>query len=201
MTPGRRSGGGGLQETPSLDFRGHRRPPDPPVHDELLAASGHSGCGTSINIARRRAPGLRQNRAVVDCRHHGVDVLPDPGSPLWLVRRYSDASELPPVGDIRGWLADRSGDEPFPGAAFLRGMPEDYDSWATAGNDEWGFEKVLPFFRKLETDTDYRDDFHGTEGPIIARRFKQEEWPGAQTAFYNACLAAGHPDGPDQNDP
>ncbi len=88
------------------------------------------------------------------------------------------------------------------GQVFLRGMPEDYDSWAAKGNDQWNYEKVLPFFRKLETDTDFGGDFHGTEGPIIARRFSnREEWPPMQTAFYEAAKAAGHPDAPDQNHP
>ena len=88
------------------------------------------------------------------------------------------------------------------GQVFLRGMPEDYDSWASLGNDQWSYEKTLPFFRKLETDTDFSGDFHGTEGPIIARRFsKSDEWPPMQVAFYNAVKAAGHPDGPDQNHP
>lgn len=100
-----------------------------------------------------------------------------------------------PRGKVTG------GSSAINGQVFLRGMPEDYDSWAEKGNDEWGFQKVLPLFRKLETDTDYSDDFHGTDGPIIARRFKRDEWPGAQMAFYNACKDAGHPDGPDQNDP
>ena len=84
---------------------------------------------------------------------------------------------------------------------FLRGVPEDYDVWASLGNDLWSFEEVQPFFRKLETDTDFSDDLHGTGGPIIARRFKPEEWLPAQSAFYNACRAAGYPDVPDHNHP
>ena len=88
------------------------------------------------------------------------------------------------------------------GQVFLRGMPEDYDSWASFGNDEWSYQKVLPFFRKLETDTDFGGDFHGTEGPIIARRFSNHaEYPPMQTAFYAAAKAEGFPDGPDQNHP
>ena len=54
---------------------------------------------------------------------------------------------------------------------YLRGLPEDYDSWAEAGNDQWSYEKLLPSFRKVETDTDFHDDFHGGDGPIIVRRF------------------------------
>ena len=78
------------------------------------------------------------------------------------------------------------------GQVFLRGIPEDYDTWASFGNDEWGYEKVLPFFRKLETDTDYGGDFHGTEGPIICRRFtNRDEYPPMQTAFLQRCQGRG----------
>ena len=87
------------------------------------------------------------------------------------------------------------------GQMFLRGVPEDYDTWASFGNDEWKFESLLPYFRKLETDTDIHDDFHGTDGPIIARRFKPEEWLPAQSAFRAACLANGFPESPDLNNP
>src|SRR5688572_28703028 len=54
---------------------------------------------------------------------------------------------------------------------FLRGIPEDFDAWAAAGNPEWSFEGVLPFFRRLERDLDFRDAYHGTRGPIPVRRF------------------------------
>ena len=34
---------------------------------------------------------------------------------------------------------------------FVRGAREDFDDWRAAGNPGWGFDDVLPFFRKLET--------------------------------------------------
>ena len=87
------------------------------------------------------------------------------------------------------------------GQVFLRGVPEDYDSWASLGNDQWSFERLMPYFRKLETDTDFHDDFHGTEGPMVVRRFDRHEWLPAQAAFYDACRAAGYADNPDYNHP
>ena len=84
---------------------------------------------------------------------------------------------------------------------FLRGVPEDYDGWAEMGYDEWGFQQMLPYFRKIESDQDFADDFHGTDGPIVCARQKREEWLPAQEAFYAACRAAGYPDCPDHNDP
>ena len=84
---------------------------------------------------------------------------------------------------------------------FLRGVPDDYDSWAAIGNDKWSFNELLPYFRKLETDTDFRDEFHGSDGPIVARRFKDEDWNEDQRRFYEACRAIGYADCRDFNDP
>jgi len=87
------------------------------------------------------------------------------------------------------------------GQVFLRGVPEDYDNWASWGNDEWAFVKTLPYFRKAETDTDIKDDFHGFDGPIPVRRHKKETWLPAQTAFHEACIQEGYPEDPDMNHP
>ena len=84
---------------------------------------------------------------------------------------------------------------------FLRGVPEDYDTWASLGNDKWSFQELLPYFRKNEADSDFRDSFHGDAGPIRARRFKYEALNPEHRAFYDACRAAGYPDCPDHNDP
>lgn len=84
---------------------------------------------------------------------------------------------------------------------FLRGAPEDYDSWAARGNDEWSYIKVLPYFNKLETDLDIRDDFHGSTGPIPVRRHPAKSWLPLQNAFFQACRDAGIPEDPDMNGP
>ena len=113
------------------------------------------------------------------------------------VAKATDQAEPMPVprGKVTG------GSSAINGQIFLRGVPEDYDGWAAEGNDEWSYEKTLPYFRKLETDTNYSDDFHGTDGPIICHRFQPEAWLGASRAFYAACLDRGFPDCPDHNDP
>lgn len=84
---------------------------------------------------------------------------------------------------------------------FLRGPQEDYDGWAALGNDEWSYLKVLPYFRKSETDLDMQGDFHGSEGPIPVRRHHREQWLPFQAAFHHACLEAGIPDDADLNHP
>ena len=87
------------------------------------------------------------------------------------------------------------------GQAMQRGLPEDFDLWASLGNDEWSYAKVLPFFRKMEHDLDIHDDFHGTEGPMPVRRRQSEAWPDIQKAFHATCLEAGIGSTEDTNGP
>jgi choline dehydrogenase len=103
---------------------------------------------------------------------------------------------LIPRGKVTG------GSSAINGQVFLRGVPEDYNSWAAMGNDEWGFESCFEYFRKLETDLDFGEsEFHGSNGPIRARRFKPDQLNPDQQAFYDACRDAGFSDCPDHNLP
>ena len=105
----------------------------------------------------------------------------------------------PPMDVPRGKVM--GGTSAINGQVFLRAIPDDFDYWVSMGNDEWHYEDVLPYFRKLETDMDYQDDFHGSDGPIIAKRHRLEDLLTDQIAFYNACLDAGFPANPDHNHP
>lgn len=113
--------------------------------------------------------------------------------------RATEQAEIQvPRGRVTG------GSSAINGQIFLRGMPEDYDDWASWGNDEWSFQKMLPYFRKIETDTTYQDDpgdFHGSDGPIICHRFPRDQWLAPSVAFEKACLAAGFPACEDANAP
>lgn len=127
-----------------------------------------------------------------------ADVMVSDRHVRWFTARATD--QAPPMMVPAGTLT--GGGSAVNGQVFLRGIPEDFDSWAASGNDQWSFDACLPFFRKLETDRDFGgDDFHGSNGPIIARRFKPDQWLPDQRAFYNACRAMGFPDCPDFNHP
>ena len=87
------------------------------------------------------------------------------------------------------------------GAFFLRGLPEDFDEWAALGNSEWAFVNVLPYFLKMENDSDYGGDFHGKRGPLPIHRLPLESLLPSIQAFHKACVAAGYPYFPDMNHP
>jgi choline dehydrogenase len=83
----------------------------------------------------------------------------------------------------------------------LRGQPYDYDEWASLGLSEWSFEQCLPYFKKLETDEDFDNEWHGKDGPIPIRRHPPEELVTWQAAFVEACREVGFPACADTNDP
>ncbi len=87
------------------------------------------------------------------------------------------------------------------GQTFMRGAPEDFETWASWGNTAWSYQHVLPYLKKLENDADFRDALHGTDGPVPVRRFPRETWPPMQEAFYRACVAADFPEYPDGHHP
>ena len=128
------------------------------------------------------------------------------GHPDWLTtdphnwQFTATATDLaPPTLVPRGRVT--GGSSAINSSAFYRGVPEDFDAWASRGNEEWSYENVLPFFRKLETDVDQHGDYHGSEGPMFVHHSNPEAWDAAQRAFFSACRASGFEEADDHNHP
>jgi choline dehydrogenase-like flavoprotein len=52
------------------------------------------------------------------------------------------------------------------GMIYMRGQAADYDGWRQAGNVGWGWDVVLPYFRKSEDYHGGADDYHGAGGEV-----------------------------------
>ena len=83
----------------------------------------------------------------------------------------------------------------------LRGAPEVYDGWAALGNPGWSFAEVLDDFRRLESDEDFHDRWHGSDGVIPVRRDRRNELNVVQAAFIDGAVASGHRYVEDHNRP
>ena len=82
-----------------------------------------------------------------------------------------------------------------------RGAPQDYDRWVALGNPGWAFTDVLDGFRRLESDADFTNQWHGSEGPIPVRRHPRGELNAVQSAFLDGAAAVGHRRIEDHNEP
>lgn len=80
-----------------------------------------------------------------------------------------------------------------------RGSPDDYNGWEEGGAEGWNWGSVLPYFRKLERDLDFDNEYHGKEGPVAIRRFPMSDWSGFAQAVAKALNKRGYPIVSDQN--
>ncbi len=104
-------------------------------------------------------------------------------------------SEIP-QGNVLG------GGSSVNGQAYVRGRPSDYDDWndVLRGNNDaigWGWDDVLPHFKRLEGNQKFNDDLHGADGKLTVSD------PGyvddMARWFVQALQAQGEPFNPDFN--
>ena len=80
---------------------------------------------------------------------------------------------------------------------YLRGHPSDYDHWRQLGCNGWGWEDVLPYFRRSVSNRAATGDLHGTDGPLVVD--EQSERYELTETFLAACQGTGIPFNHDMN--
>jgi choline dehydrogenase len=113
------------------------------------------------------------------------DVLGDPEPALNNRRLYL------PRGRVLG------GSSSINAMIYIRGNRADYDEWAAMGCDGWGYEDVLPYFKRAEDNERGEDMFHGAGGPLSVSESRAMS-PLVDT-MVEAAKAAGHEENPDFN--
>jgi choline dehydrogenase len=83
------------------------------------------------------------------------------------------------------------------GLLYVRGQHEDYDRWRQRGNAGWGYDDVLPYFRKAENQQRGADKYHGAGGPLPVSDWRHAD--PLSEAFVVAAAQAGIPTNPDFN--
>jgi choline dehydrogenase len=89
----------------------------------------------------------------------GYHAEPDPGT--------AGRAILYPRGRVLG------GSSSINGLIYIRGQPEDFDHWAQLGNRGWGWDDVLPFFKKAENWEGEEGEVHGKGGPLYTSRMER----------------------------
>jgi choline dehydrogenase len=100
-------------------------------------------------------------------------------------------SVFQPRGKVLG------GSSSINGLLYVRGQHEDYDRWRQRGNVGWGYEDVLPYFKKAENPQRGADEYHGSGGPLSVSDRRHDD--PLSEAFVNAAVEAGIPYNPDFN--
>jgi choline dehydrogenase len=177
--------------------------------DVLIAGAGSAGAVLAARLSEDRA----RQVLLVEAGPHYPDLESLPAEVKYgcgtsagimaLTHDWGLRAQAVPAGAMievpRGRLT--GGSSAVNAQIFLRGLPEDFARWAGMGCPAWSFAQVLPWYRRIERDLDFADEWHGREGPIPVRRYGQGEWSAVQQAFFDACMQKGFAHSPDLNHP
>jgi choline dehydrogenase len=112
---------------------------------------------------------------------------------------YSTAAE--PFVDRRRIYLPRGkalgGSSSINAMVYIRGNRADFDSWREDGCEGWGYEEMLPYFKRCEDNERGASEYHGVGGPLSV---SEDRAPNPITdAFLEACAQAGLPANEDFN--
>ena len=85
------------------------------------------------------------------------------------------------------------------GLLYVRGQAEDYDNWAQAGNIGWGYDDVLPLFKRSESYEPGENAHHGADGGLAVSKIRAKSQ--ISEAFIDAAVQMGVPRTDDYNGP
>ncbi len=79
---------------------------------------------------------------------------------------------------------------------YVRGQRGDFDRWRELGNTGWGYDDVLPYYKKSEDNERGADAYHAAGGPMRVSDMARHE---LTDAFVEAGVQAGYPRNADFN--
>lgn len=84
------------------------------------------------------------------------------------------------------------------GMIYVRGEPAEFDHWRDLGNTGWGWQDVLPYFKRMESCRIGEDSQRGRDGPVRVSSL-QDDPNELSDAFRSACEQTGIPRTDDYN--
>ena len=153
--------------------------------DYIIVGGGASGCVLANRLSEQS--------------HHNI-LLIEAGDDIYPGKEPADILSIYPMSyfnpnykwqNIRGYWKTPSTSQPsfieqgkvlggsssIMGMVALRGVPDDFNEWENYGLNNWGWDDVLPYFNKSEHDLDFKNEFHGNNGPTNIFRNKMADWP------------------------
>ena len=148
-----------------------------PEFDYVIVGGGSSGCV----VASRLSEDPRVNVCLLEAGGPGDNwVVNTPiATALMLPSKINNwAFETVPQAGLNGRRGYQprgralGGSSAINAMVYVRGHRSDYDRWAALGNPGWSYDEVLPYFKRAESNENFRDEYHGSDGPLNVAKLR-----------------------------
>lgn len=171
--------------------------------DYIVVGGGSAGCVIAARLSESGRRRVLLLEAGPDDRRFWIQVPVGYGKSFY-DRRVNWMYMTEPVAELAGrrsyWPRGKvlGGSSSINAMVYIRGQAEDYDGWKDAGNPGWGWDDILPLYKRMESHAWGASELHGGAGPLHICAPSGELHPTCED-FLTACEQAGLPRNPDFN--
>lgn len=172
------------------------------VYDYIIVGAGSAGCVVANRLS------ADPNNRVLLLEAGGHDLNPWIHIPVgYFKTMHNPTTDWCYVTEPDPGIANRQlqwprgkvlgGSSSLNGLLYVRGQHQDYDRWRDLGNPGWGFEDVLPYFKRSEDNERGESQYHGVGGPLKVSNLRLRRKIAEH--FIEAATEVGIPKNDDYN--